>query len=65
MIMGVDRPIIPLLGDFQAKGNCFFLNYEKEMVTELILIETSIPMISFYLFQVIDDLVKVSTDNLV
>ena len=67
MIMGVGRPIIPLSGDFQARGNCLFLNYEREMVTNLILIETSIPMISLHLFQVLDDLVEVevSTDNLV
>ena len=53
-------------GIFRLKGIVrFFLDCEGEGVTNLILVEVSIPMIFLHLFQVFDDLVEVLMGDLV
>ena len=51
VVMGVGRPIVPFLKDFQAGENCLFLDYEGDGVSDLILIGIPIPMISFHFFR--------------
>ena len=53
------------LRDFQARRNCLFLDCEREGIADLILIGVPILTVSLHFFQVLDDLVEVSTSDLV
>ena len=55
--MRVGHPVIPLAGDFQVCGDCFFLNYKGERIADLLLIGVSIHAVPLHLLDVFDNLV--------
>ena len=63
--MEVGRPVLPFLKDFQVERNCFFLDCEREWIVDLILIRVPIPTVSLHFFQILADLIEVSTGDMV
>ena len=57
MVDQVGCHVIPLVMDLKIYGNRFLLDYKGERIVVLVLIGMLIPVISFHLLEVLNDLV--------
>ena len=63
--MGVGQPVIPLLKNLQVGGDCLLLDCKGQRVTDFILVVVPVLVVSFYLVQVLNDLVDVLPGDLI